>query len=148
MRSVISVILILACAAHVVADNNESLEREVLHVDAEYFSAFNNADIAAIEKLMHPDLEFYHDIGGLTDYDSSIRGLRELLSRPDRPHRKLIEATTEVYPIKGFGALHVGEHQFCQIENGKPDCSVFKFSHLWTNEGGMWQLKRIISYGH
>ncbi len=62
--------------------------------------------------------------------------------------RELVPGSLEVYPIKDFGAIEIGAHTFCHIENGKNDCGTFKFVEVWKNNKGEWKLTRIISYDH
>jgi hypothetical protein len=62
--------------------------------------------------------------------------------------RNLMEGTLEVYPLRGYGALEVGTHQFCHEENGRTDCGTFKFLHVWRWQNGTWRIARVVSYGH
>lgn len=56
--------------------------------------------------------------------------------------------TLEVYSLKGYGAIEVGEQRFCHEENGKQDCGVTKFSMVWRQSGETWKLARVLSYAH
>lgn len=62
--------------------------------------------------------------------------------------RTLVEGSLEVYPVKDYGAIQIGSHTFCHMENGQEDCGTFKFVHLWRKENDSWKLTRVISYGH
>lgn len=48
-----------------------------------------------------------------------------------------MKGSLEVYPIKGYGAVEIGEHVFCNKEKGKDDCDTFKFVMVWRKEGVM-----------
>ena len=146
----LTTIFVILIATTNISNANEipHLSQEILEMDSTLFNAFNSGNIAEIKNIMDLDLEFYHDTGGLTDYKQTVEGLEKLLSIENRPTRTLIEDKTEIYQIKDFGALQVGVHKFCHLENGKDDCGTFKFFHLWSNVTGKWKLKRIVSYGH
>ncbi|HEX5791791.1 MAG TPA: hypothetical protein VFY01_00850, partial [Rheinheimera sp.] len=62
--------------------------------------------------------------------------------------RELVAGSTEVYPIKDFGAIQTGQHRFCHTENAKPDCNVFKFLHIWKQQNARWTVVRVVSYDH
>jgi hypothetical protein len=62
--------------------------------------------------------------------------------------RELVPGTLEVYPLKGYGAIEVGEHRFCHDEDGKQDCGTMKFSMVWRQTGATWKLSRVLSYAH
>ncbi len=68
-------------------------------------------------------------------------------STPDI-RRELVPGSLEVYPIKDYGALELGQHRFCHQENGKEECGTFRFAMVWRKSGGLWQISRVLSYGH
>ncbi len=93
-------------------------------------------------------LEFYHDKSGLTFFSDNIAAFHRLKKNTPDLTRELIKESVEVYPIPNYGAVQIAQHRFCHLENGKMDCGVFKFIHVWkkTNEG--WKVTRIISVDH
>jgi hypothetical protein len=125
-----------------------ALYATIKDLDARLFAAFNSADLAAAKAFFAPDVEFYHDKDGLSHYEQTIASLDRLFHQAVRPQRTLIPETLEVYPIKDFGAVQIGSHRFCVVENGQTNCSVFKFIHIWRHRDGQWQLVRIISVDH
>jgi ketosteroid isomerase-like protein len=50
--------------------------------------------------------------------------------------------------IANFGAVLFGAHRFCHVENGKDDCGVYKFAHVWKKTADGWKITRVITYGH
>jgi hypothetical protein len=62
--------------------------------------------------------------------------------------RRLKKETVEVYPIKNYGAIEIGQHTFCHKENDKQDCGTYKFVHVWKFQNGHWTITKIITYGH
>jgi len=126
---------------------SKALYDSIVHMDSVLFNAFNNRDTATLDTLFSKDLEFYHDKGGLTNYADNMRAFRENFSRNNQLRRTLVPGSTEVYPVKNYGAIQIGQHRFCHNENGKEDCGTFKFVHVWQHKNG-WRLTRIISYDH
>ena len=100
------------------------------------------------EEIFDPGLEFYHDTGGVTDYDQAIENTRKLFQSNTGLTRELIVDSTSVHPIAGFGAIQVGKHRFCHPEKGAMDCGVFDFLHIWKKGEDSWTLARVVSYGH
>ena len=125
-----------------------SLFNQIAHMDSVLFNAFNNRDVETFRNLFTADLEFYHDKGGLTGYEYTIQSLKNTAARNDGLKRELMPATLEVYPIKDYGAIQIGTHRFCHIENGKQDCGTFKFVHVWKKMGDEWKITRVVSYDH
>ena len=128
--------------------NSSSLYNEIAHMDSVLFDAFNNRDIERFKTLFTTDLEFYHDKGGLTDYNYSIESLKNTAAQNNGLRRELVKGSLEVYPIKDYGAIQIGTHTFCHPENGKMDCGSFKFVHVWKKINNEWKITRVISYDH
>jgi hypothetical protein len=117
-------------------------------MDSVLFTAFNNRDMNTFKSLFTPDLEFYHDKGGLTDYNYSIQSFANTIAQNNGLRRELVKGSLEVYPIKDYGAIQVAAHTFCHPENGKMDCGSFKFVHIWKKIGNDWKITRVVSYDH
>lgn len=126
----------------------DGLHKEILHMDSVLFGAFNSRDVETFEKTFAPDLEFYHDKGGLTDLAYTVKSLQNTATRNDGLRRDLVPGSTAVYPVKDWGAIQTGEHRFCHTENGRQDCGTFKFVHLWKRTAKGWKLARVVSYNH
>jgi hypothetical protein len=129
------------------------LYNSIAHMDSVLFTAFNSRDVEKLKTLFTNDLEFYHDIGGLTNYTQNMESFKNTAARKSDLQRELIPGSLEVYPVKDFGAMEIGQHHFCHTENGKPDCGTFKFVHIWKKinndpTGNGWKISRVISYGH
>ena len=127
---------------------DDSLFNQIAHLDSVLFNAFNGRDIETFKKLFTTDLEFYHDKGGLTGYEYTIQSLKNTAARNDGLKRELVPGSLEVYPIKDYGAIQIGAHRFCHVENGKQDCGTFKFVHIWKKFGNDWKITRVVSYDH
>jgi len=124
------------------------LYKEISLLDSVLFNAFNSRNIELFKTLFTQDLEFYHDTGGLTGYKHTIDFMEETAQKNNKLKRELVSGSLEVYPIPGYGAMEIGSHTFCHMENGKQDCGTFKFVHIWQKKDGAWKISRVVSYGH
>ena len=152
MRSIgtyiILMLLMIGSLASIDAQTaKDSLYKEIAHLDSTLFNAFNKRDIEKFKSFFTEDLEFFHDKGGLTNYDHTINFMKEVAKNNNGLRRDLVGAL-EVYPIPGYGAMEIGSHRFCHLENGKQDCGTFKFVHIWQKRNDEWKISRIISYDH
>ncbi len=124
------------------------LRDEIAAADAEFFRAFNVCDLDRIGAVFAPDLEFFHDTGGLTGYAETMANTRANCERRLGLVRTLVEGSLEVHPIADYGAIELGRHTFCHVENGRNDCGTFGFVTIWKRSGDDWKIARVVSYGH
>ena len=119
-------------------------------LDAAVFDAFNHCSVPAqLQKhagYFAPDVEFYHDTGGVT------WSRQDMLANTEKYvcgnfRRELVPGTLKVFPVKDFGAIEQGTHRFCQFADGKCD-GLADFVVVWSNQNGHWQITRVLSYGH
>lgn len=127
---------------------NVDLYKEIARMDSILFNAFNTRDIDKFKTLFTEDLEFFHDKGGLTNYEHTVGFLQSTAKLNNQLRRELVKGSLEVFPIPGYGAMEIGAHTFCHVENGKQDCGTFKFVQIWQNKNGEWKISRVVSYGH
>lgn len=128
------------------ADDDDALTRTITALDTQVFDAYNRCDLDTFATFFTPDVEFYHDKGGVTwNRQSVVDNTRKYICHKVR--RELVAGTLKVYPIKDYGAIEEGEHRFCQLDTGKCE-GIAKFLMIWQNKGGIWQMTRVISYGH
>lgn len=128
------------------ASGAQQLNDTIAQLDAKTFAAFNAHDVDILMSMFTRDVEFYHDKGGLTNYDQTREGFRGMFDRMADIRRDLVPGSLKVYPIKDFGAIEIGTHRFCHQENGKADCGEFPL--IWKQEGNSWKISRVVSYGH
>ncbi|HXG72673.1 MAG TPA: nuclear transport factor 2 family protein [Gemmatimonadaceae bacterium] len=124
------------------------LYREIAKQDSALTAAFNAHDLDALMALFNSDLEFYHDRGGLQSYSDVRIGFGNLFHMNNGIERRLQPGTLRVFPIKDYGALELGTHEFCHRENGRLECGSFEFVQLWKRVGATWKLARVVSFGH
>jgi hypothetical protein len=127
---------------------SDSLYKEVAKLDSVLFNAFNTRDVEKFKAFFTEDLEFYHDKGGLTNYEHTVKFMNDVAKNNNGLRRELVKGTLEVYPIPGYGAMQIGSHRFCHLENGKQDCGTFKFVHIWQKKNNEWKITRVVSYDH
>lgn len=131
-----------------VTQTQSTLKDSILTQDSLLFAAFNQRDFNKFTAFFAMDLEVFQDNIGVRTYKESMAAFSGLFAAQTDLTRKPILTSVEVYPIKGFGAIQTGEHSFCHTENGKLECSTFKFVHIWKRINGKWMISRIITYGH
>lgn len=123
-------------------------------LDGAAFDAFNHCEAPAqldrYASFFEPDVEFYHDLGGVT-------WTREVMIAQTRANvcgkfqRELVPGTLKVWPIKGYGALARGEHRFCHYKPGgqtHPCEGRAEFTILWRHRDDKWTITRAFSYAH
>lgn len=129
---------------------DDALFRKVASLDKALFEAYNTCNLEAFASFFVEDVEFYHDMAGVT------RGRPALVDSVKnnicgKTRRDLIPGTLAVHPMDGYGALQIGAHRFCDATATRCDGTsggVGKFIHLWQNSGGAWKITRVISYDH
>lgn len=124
-----------------------ALRREIERADSTMFAAYNAHDGDQLGRHFAPDLEFYHDTGGLLNWAQAMAGLTSTFTQSPDIRRTLV-GPIEIYPIRDYGAIEVGVHQFCHRENGRQECGTFKFTHVWRRTVTGWQVARAVSYDH
>jgi hypothetical protein len=128
----------------------DALYGTIAMLDAAAFDAFNRCDqpgeLAKHAANFAKDVEFYHDTGGATFTRSAMLANTKKYVCGNFS-RELIPGSLVVYPIKGFGALALGSHRFCQFKSGQCE-GLADFSILWRFRQGTWQITRVLSYGH
>ena len=127
-----------------------SLQDTIAAQDWVVFDAFNRcadpAQLQAHADHFAPDVEFYHDTGGVTwTRDAMIANTAKHVC--GHYTRELVAASLRVYPVKDFGAISQGVHRFCQVETGKCEGEA-DFTIVWRQQGDRWQITRVLSYGH
>jgi hypothetical protein len=121
-----------------------SLYDTIVALDARWEDAYNHCKLDVMEELISEDLEFYHDQGGLL---TSKKKLNEALKANicGKVTRELKEGSIEVYAIKGYGAVEMGQHGFHNSQEPSSRLRFSKFVHLWKRDHGKWQITRVIS---
>jgi len=132
------------------SSSKDSLFNTIQMMDSIFFHAFNTCDTSKSKSLFTKDLEFYHDAGGLTNYDENLNSIRYRCNNKAKVRRELVKGTLEVYPIANYGAIEIGLHKFYYTEPGKSEQldGTFRFVHIWIHKNNDWKISRVISYDH
>jgi Domain of unknown function (DUF4440) len=128
----------------------DTLLDTIAALDRDAFDAFNQC--ALPEQLRKhadffaEDVEFYHDTGGVTwSRQAMLANTEKYVCGHFR--RELIAGSLRVYPVKDFGAIAQGSHQFCQFDTGKCE-GLADFTIVWRHDEVGWRITRVLSYGH
>lgn len=160
MRVLLLLLLLvpIGAVAQTVIPEGPELTRQLWKVDSLFFDAYNRCDMATARRYLDPNLEFYHDQGGVTRGEAEmIRSIEKYICGLDKPvgervkvRRALVPATFKVYPMKGYGALVSYEHGFYQTAPGQKERLTGKAlaTTLWQLMPEGWRMSRIISYDH
>ena len=131
-----------------VAPTSSELFKEIERADSIMFQAFNRQDMATFKAMFTEDLEWFQDNGGLIPYKTVFENFGNTFRNENKLSRELVKGSMEVHPIKDYGAIQIGSHQFRHFENGKEEIGTFKFLMIWQNKNGQWKISRVVSYDH
>ncbi len=136
---------------------NPDLLGIVQKLDAALFEkGFNQCDLDALGQAIHPDLDFYHDVGGRQDKAAFMAAMSNNIcaDTDSKPIRKLVPGSQQVFELKEngkrYGIIQKGDHEFYIKEPGKPlyITGRAKFTNVWVLAGDHWQLIEALSYDH
>jgi len=131
-----------------VSPTSLELYKEIEQADSIMFQAFNKQDMSAFKAMFTQDLEWFQDNGGLIPYKTVFENFGNTFKNENKLSRELVKGSLEVYPIKDYGAIQIGKHQFKHMENGKLEIGTFKFLMIWQKKDEIWRISRVISYDH
>ena len=142
-------VMLCASSAAIAADTSD-LTSTVTALDSKLFGAYNTCDLETLGAMVADDLEFYHDKNGLmTGKAAFVDSISKYIC--GKVKRALVPGTLEVHPLKGYGAVEIGTHTFCQTDS-KGNCTSpagpARFVQLWQQTGDTWKLTRVISFDH
>jgi ketosteroid isomerase-like protein len=140
----------LSATSAAIAADTQDLTSTVTSLDSKLFAAYNTCDLETLGAMVVDDLEFYHDKNGLmTGKAAFVDSISKYIC--GKVKRALVPGTLEVHPLKGYGAVEIGTHTFCQTD-GKGNCTSpagpARFVMLWQQTGDTWKLTRVISFDH
>jgi hypothetical protein len=127
--------------------DNQELYDTIVRLDSIFFAAYNTCsfNLEKYGSFYSDNIEFYHDQAGLnTSKQDIIEGTRKNIC--GKVTRTLVKGSIEVYPIKDFGAIEFGLHEF--HNNQEPEGSkskVGRFVIIWEYVNHEWKIKRVIS---
>ena len=131
-----------------VAPTSTALFNQIANLDSVLFDAFNNQRMDIFKPMFTNDLEWFQDNEGLLSSETVFKNFGNSFKKEFKLSRKLVPGSLEVYPLKNYGAMEIGLHQFRHIENGKEEVGTFKFLMIWKQEKDSWKISRVVSYNH
>ena len=126
-----------------VAPTSTELYKEIEQMDTIMFEAFNKKEFDKFKSLFTEDLEWFQDNGGLLTYETVFTNFSNMFKNENKLTRKLVKGSLEVHPIKDYGAIEIGVHEFRHVENGKEEIGTFKFLMIWHKKDNQWKRKNI-----
>lgn len=122
------------------------LFEELAKLDKKLFdAAFVSCNTEIRNSLFTEDVEFYHDIGGLS-IGEAVRVPITNCPADRGVTRRLVEGSLEVYPLNNYGAIQRGKHLF--IEEGASNMTIARFTHIWMESEDGWKISRVLSFNH
>lgn len=131
-----------------VAPTPQELYNEIARMDSIIFSYFNTQQFDKFKALFTDDLEWFQDNDGLIPRKKVFENFKSTFLKPWKLNRQLVPGSLEVHPLKGYGAIEIGMHEFRHTENGKEETGTFKFLMIWRKKDGLWKISRVVSYDH
>ncbi|MDR6845790.1 hypothetical protein J2W95_002500 [Flavobacterium granuli] len=106
--------------------------------------------------MIHKDLVFYHDQGGIQDKKTFLERTKQNLCSDSnkKPIRKVRRESLEVFPLHNdgvlYGVVQSGIHDFYIREPNKEDrhTATARFTHVYLLENKEWILKEVLSFDH
>ncbi len=151
------VVVLCLLSIPMIAQTENNLDATIRHEDGVFWNAYNRCDVEKMSAFFWPDIEFYHDKGGLTvGLEAFTAALRNGLCENPNSHlrREAIPETVKVFPLEKNGAIYgavlSGEHYFYVNDKGEPEYrdGMAKFFHVWLLKDGKWKMARVVSYDH
>jgi ketosteroid isomerase-like protein len=131
-----------------VAATSKELYNEIAIADSILFGYFNTKDFEKFKAMFTADLEWFQDNGGLITRKKVFENFKNAFGNVNKLTRQLVAGSLEVHPLKNYGAIEIGVHQFKHIENGKEEIGTFKFLMIWQKKNEQWKIARVVSYDH
>ncbi len=161
MKIIFSILAFTFCtfisSAQTTNDSLNQVKAAIIKYDSLFWIGYNDCDTTAMAKYLSPDVEFYHDKGGiLSDRKSLIESIQKNLCSNIDYHlrREAVKGTVNVYPLQKsntiYGAVITGSHVFYIWEKGKKEFldGKARFTHLWLLHDNKWKMTRILSFDH
>ena len=151
----LSFVTITQVQAQVLVDNILFIQLEKMD-KVVFEEGFNKCNLEGLDKAIHQDIEFYHDVGGIQNKEGFMNSMESnICSSPNRkPIRKLVEGSLQVFPLYDqgvlYGAIQNGDHEFWIKEPNKDlyQTGRAKFSTTWLLVEGEWKMKNVLSFDH
>jgi ketosteroid isomerase-like protein len=148
IHGLLFLLVAIALAALANADPAARLRDEIARMDGRLSEAFNAHDVERMRVLFTDDLEFYQDNKGMGLHEQTMRDFGTMFAQNNGITRTLEPDSLEVVALGDYGAVELGRHRFCHLEDGKDECGTFRFVHIWRKLDDGWKISRVISFDH
>ncbi|WP_417478723.1 nuclear transport factor 2 family protein [Maricaulis sp.] len=157
LRAGLCLIMLAAAPAWAGEPADTELDARFAELDRQVFElGYNGCDLELMAALTSEDLEFYHDIGGVTlGRAAFIDSIDRNICGPDyHVTRTLVAGSLVLHPLYDngvlYGAVQSGEHMFSIVRPGaEPELTGRAgFTTLWRLEGDAWRMSRVLSFDH
>lgn len=157
LNSILALLMCFFAYSQLLAQTDvQKLTSTILQKDSLFWVAYNKCDTESFPQFFYNDVEFYHDMGGMTMGLETLTAItkKNLCANNDfRLRREAVEGSVKVFPLKNsgtiYGAILTGEHVFYILEKGSERLDgLAKFTHVWLLKDGHWKMSRILSYDH
>lgn len=126
--------------------DDQQLYETIVKQDSIFFDAYNLCEtkLELYSDYYSENLEFYHDKGGLmTSKTDVILGTQKNICGKVTRHLK--KGSIEVYPIKNYGAIEMGLHQFYNKAEPNAIARDSKFIIFWRLTDNKWKIEKVVS---
>lgn len=124
--------------------DSKELHDTIVKMDSIFFEAYNTCKMDVQTAFYSDSIEFYHDKGGLsTSKPDILEGTRKYVC--GKVTRQLIPGSIEVYPIKDFGAIELGQHKFFNNQEPNAPQHISRFMIFWKKTGNGWKIMKVVS---
>jgi hypothetical protein len=110
-----------------VAPTTPGLYQRIADLDSTLFDAYNTQNLQTFKSLFTEDLEWFQDNAGILSAKAMFDAIESNFKKESKLTRTLVKGSLEVHPIKDYGAIEIGSHQFTHLENGKEEIATYKF---------------------
>jgi hypothetical protein len=123
---------------------DQELYNQIVAMDKTFFDAYNTCDLDKQATIYADDIEFYHDLSGLsTSKQDILDGTKKNIC--GKVTRELVAGTIEVYPIKNYGAVEIGYHKFHNNQEPNAVSHPSKFIIMWHFSNNEWKINKVVS---
>ncbi|NJN41365.1 MAG: nuclear transport factor 2 family protein [Flammeovirgaceae bacterium] len=161
MKLLLLPLLIIPLYAHAQcptkAIDREDVFKKIAAIDSCFFATAYSCDAKNNRHLFTDDLEFYHDVTGVTHSAEEFMDIVNKnfceTTRKTGLKRLVKAGSMSVFPLYNngtvYGAVQYGEHYFYEVySDSEKRVGLAKFTHVWVIENGSWKISRILSYDH
>lgn len=109
-------------------------EMAVIAAERELADAHLRLDLAAFDRLLHPDYVIIQPGGRLEDKAATLASLRSGERRWEKAHSDALDVR-----VYGHTAVVIGRWQGKGVNAGAPFDYTARFLSIWVNEGDGWR---------